>query len=812
MNIFKHESKNEILQIRDDLDGNNPTKRKAAAKKTISLMRQGENVQSLFASMLRCVKTPDIELKRLSYLYLVHYSTQEPEQAIMAVNTFIQDSQDDNPLIRALAVRTMCRIRLENIAEHMLSPLKKALEDQDPYVRKTAALGVAKLYEFVPESVENANLLNDLLKLLHDENPMVVSNTTAAIVEINEHRTEPIFKLTSESIGPLLSASSACTEWCLTILLDALSHYKPESADDAAFLIDRLIPFLKHANPAVVVGAFKCIFLYMEEDKRPSSELFPQIIPPFITLVTGAESEIQYVVLRTWSLFVRKYPKALQKDIRMFFCKYNDPSYIKMEKLDIIVTICGTQTAQLVLDELNEYCNSVDVAFVQKSIKCIGQIAIKIEPAARRCVDILVGLVQGKADYAIEESIIVITNILRKYPGVFENVIGTVCQSLENVNAPRAKAAGIWILGEYCNIIEHIDMLLDPFLDTFHDEEPLVQLQIIVSLVKVYLEKPEETKDQLQFLLTEATKEGVVPDVKSRAMIYWRLLSSEGQIAKDIIIFSKETIVNSAISLDEKVLDELIKNMGSVSGVLHIVPEDFVRRSRFTPEDESSDDDVRDWHPVRIWINDPLTGQTQNCPFLELYADYTHTSIYLRLVNKTPNNEPITNLQFAVNANAIGLTLSSAPQFPQSLEDAPIEVRVPIFFDSGSVDLSRPQLQIALNTSKTVVYGVDSLPAQYVTDPEGNIGQDGFRNLYAQPNQDIFQIAGGQIAERDVLKKRNVFFVGKNGNKIYVSLRINEITAVCELSQESGGINGIVKGDNPQIFPLIKHSAKYLFA
>ena len=115
--------KGEILKLRNKLDSNDPDDRKAAAKRVVALMRQGENVGSLFSSMLRCVKSSDLELKKLTYLYLVNYSAQEPEQAIMAVNTFIQDSQDGNPLVRALAVRTMCRIKLESVAEHMIIPL-----------------------------------------------------------------------------------------------------------------------------------------------------------------------------------------------------------------------------------------------------------------------------------------------------------------------------------------------------------------------------------------------------------------------------------------------------------------------------------------------------------------------------------------------------------------------------------------------------------------------------------------------------------------------------------------------------------------
>lgn len=55
-----------------------------------------------------------------------------------------------NPFLRALAVRTMGCIRINEITEYLCDPLKKALRDEDPYVRKTGALCVPKLYEISP--------------------------------------------------------------------------------------------------------------------------------------------------------------------------------------------------------------------------------------------------------------------------------------------------------------------------------------------------------------------------------------------------------------------------------------------------------------------------------------------------------------------------------------------------------------------------------------------------------------------------------------------------------------------------------------
>lgn len=89
----------------------------------------------------------------------------------MAVNSFIKDAkQPPNPLVRALAVRTMGCIRVEKIIEYLLDPLKDALNDPDPYVRKTAAICVTKLYDISPDVVSDNEIVNTLYELLADRN------------------------------------------------------------------------------------------------------------------------------------------------------------------------------------------------------------------------------------------------------------------------------------------------------------------------------------------------------------------------------------------------------------------------------------------------------------------------------------------------------------------------------------------------------------------------------------------------------------------------------------------------------------------
>ena len=83
---------------------------------------------SLFADVINCMQTDNLELKKLVYLYLMNYAKSQPDLAILAVNTFSKDCEDSNPLIRALAVRTMGCIRVDKITEYLCEPLRKCLK------------------------------------------------------------------------------------------------------------------------------------------------------------------------------------------------------------------------------------------------------------------------------------------------------------------------------------------------------------------------------------------------------------------------------------------------------------------------------------------------------------------------------------------------------------------------------------------------------------------------------------------------------------------------------------------------------------
>lgn len=70
----------------------------------------------------------------------------------------------------------------------------------------------------------------------------------------------------------------------------------------------------------------------------------------------------------------------------------------------------------------------------------------------------------------MQEAVVVIKDIFRRYPNQYESVIGTLCENLDVLDEPEAKSAMIWIIGQYADRIENSDELLDDFLFTFLEE------------------------------------------------------------------------------------------------------------------------------------------------------------------------------------------------------------------------------------------------------------------------------------------------------------------------------------------------------
>jgi len=376
MNARAAPRKGENFELRAELNSEYRDRRSDAIKRVIANMTVGKDVSGLFPDVLKNMQTDDLEQKKLVYLYLMNYAKTQPELVILAVNTFVKDAADSNPLIRALAIRTMSTLRAEKILDYLGDPLSRCLRDENPYVRKTAALCVAKAYELKPELCIEYGFVEVLRDLVGDGNPMVVANAVAALTDIHEaalNQTPPtpsssddsptsstrppatVFIIDSATVTKLLVALGECSEWGRIAILNCLARYKATDEKESEHICERVLPQFQHANGAVVLAAVKVIMIHMRHISRSefTQQLIRKMAPPLVTLVSSAP-EVQWAALRNINLLLQKRPDILSNEMRVFFCKYNDPPYVKVEKLDIMVRLASEKNVDTLLGELKE--------------------------------------------------------------------------------------------------------------------------------------------------------------------------------------------------------------------------------------------------------------------------------------------------------------------------------------------------------------------------------------------------------------------------------------------------------------------------
>jgi AP-1 complex subunit beta-1 len=73
-----------------------------------------------------------------------------------------------------------------------------------------------------------------------------------------------------------------------------------------------------------------------------------------------------------------------------------------------------------------------------------------------------------------------------------------------------------------------------------------------------------------------STEEANNPDLRDRAYIYWRLISGDKELAKQIVLTDKPLINSEEKIINEKLREKLTKNIGHISSLLLQDPDTLI--------------------------------------------------------------------------------------------------------------------------------------------------------------------------------------------------------------------------------------------
>uniref|UniRef100_A0AAY5EG30 AP-3 complex subunit beta n=1 Tax=Electrophorus electricus TaxID=8005 RepID=A0AAY5EG30_ELEEL len=497
-----------------------------AMKRVVGLIAKGKNASELFPAVVKNVANKNLELKKLVYVYLVRYAEEQQDLALLSISTFQRALKDPNQLIRASALRVLSSIRVPIIVPIMMLAIKEAASDLSPYVRKTAAHAIQKLYSL--DADQKDHLIEVIEKLLKDKSTLVAGSVVMAFEEVCPDRIDLIHRNYRKLCNLLMDVE----EWGQVVIISMLTRYartqfispwkedgvfensekafyesdeekrksaeetKPYAMDpDHRLLLRSTKPLLQSRNTAVVMSVAQ---LYWH--LAPKHEV--NIITKSLVRLLRSHREVQYIVLQNIATMSIQRKGMFEPFMKSFYVRSTDATHIKTLKLEILTNLANEANISTVLREFQTYVKSQDKAFAAATIQAIGRCATNISEITDTCLNGLVLLLSNRDETVVAESVVVIRKLLQTQPSEHSDIIKHMAKLFDNITVPMARASILWLIGEYC---EHVPKIAPDVLrkmaKTFHNEEDIVKLQTVSLAAKLYLTNSKQTKLLTQYIL-----------------------------------------------------------------------------------------------------------------------------------------------------------------------------------------------------------------------------------------------------------------------------------------------------------------------
>ncbi|XP_032926735.1 AP-3 complex subunit beta-2 [Catharus ustulatus] len=542
--------------LKEMLDSNKDSLKLEAMKRIVAMIARGKNASDLFPAVVKNVACKNIEVKKLVYVYLVRYAEEQQDLALLSISTFQRGLKDPNQLIRASALRVLSSIRVPIIVPIMMLAIKEAASDMSPYVRKTAAHAIPKLYSL--DSDQKDQLIEVIEKLLADKTTLVAGSVVMAFEEVCPERIDLIHKNYRKLCNLLIDVE----EWGQVVIINMLTRYartqflspnqneslleentekafygseeedgkdakaeaamlakcKPYVMDpDHRLLLRNTKPLLQSRNAAVVMAVAQLYF-----HLAPKAEV--GVIAKALVRLLRSHSEVQYVVLQNVATMSIKRRGMFEPYLKSFYIRSTDPTQIKILKLEVLTNLANETNISTILREFQTYIRSMDKDFVAATIQAIGRCATNIGKVRDTCLNGLVQLLSNRDELVVAESVVVIKKLLQMQPAQHSEIIKHMAKLTDNIQVPMARASILWLIGEYC---EHVPKIAPDVLrkmaKSFTNEEDIVKLQVINLAAKLYLTNSKQSKLLTQYVLNLA-KYDQNYDIRDRARFIRQLI------------------------------------------------------------------------------------------------------------------------------------------------------------------------------------------------------------------------------------------------------------------------------------------------
>ncbi|KAK3596609.1 hypothetical protein CHS0354_035888 [Potamilus streckersoni] len=496
------------------------------------LDRNPKDMAPLFPHIIKLLAHSDFVVKKTACRFLVQFSGSQSELPLLAINTLLQDCQGSNPMIRGLALRTLCSIHHESFQDHYLKAVENGLQDKSSYVRRTAVMCSIALHKFYEtSSLAEVGIIDRLYSLIRDPDPVVVINCLLALEEILS--SEQGVVLNKNMVNYLLNRISTFTAWGTAYLLNLLKKYQPKNEEEIFDMMNILDPYLQHNSCFLSTSALELFLHLVQSLPHLFCEIFRRWTETIITVLGSGNVELISILLDYMQKFAKEGKDVFSSHYKSFFCCFRDPLYLKKQKINFFPHLLTEDNMAPILDEIGMYCSDASMEISLHAILAMGQIVQVFPKAGSSCLKKFDELLKCGTNHVISNTIQVLETLeLKDFPN-FDEVVDRIGSVGPSIQTSAGKCSLLSLIGKYGIHMEESPNILEKIIHTFEEEDTLVRIQLLIASLKLFVQRPTECQGLLGSLLEKCYNDED-RDIQAQALYYYHLLQNNVEVLKNV--------------------------------------------------------------------------------------------------------------------------------------------------------------------------------------------------------------------------------------------------------------------------------------
>ena len=487
--------------------------------------------------------------KRIAYVALCVIMDEKSEVLLLTSHTIKKDLESSNQYIVATALNAIGEVATSDMCRDASPEVIKLLSNNNPYIKKKAALALSKIIRKCPELIDT--VAEKLNLIFEDKNHGVLLCGLALATQIFKleptyidkyrkylpHMIRYLKNLSSTNYAPEYDINGVTDPFLQVKLLEILYYFGKNNADASDEMNDLLASIStnteanKNTGNAVLYELVRTIIGI--ESNSGLKALGSSILGKFLG---HKDNNYKYIALNTLQEVAKIDLNSVQKHKNVILdCLKDSDISIKRRALDLVYVIINSSNIKPIMKECLNFLlvaeNDIKLELTSKLCHSLE----KYSPSLKWEIDTLTKMLCLAGNFVTDETVSSVTNLIVSTPELCLYAVHKLFIAMKsNLGQEGLIKVGVYILGEFGDVLvnnpatgpdnEDISVTEQDVVDLIDEINlrkytPTVKEHLLNCYLKLITKFSEKSSQHLKFLLEQETR-SYYCEVQQRATEY----------------------------------------------------------------------------------------------------------------------------------------------------------------------------------------------------------------------------------------------------------------------------------------------------